>query len=104
MELVVTAVRGTRGAIKSRDAELGQVVAKYGMTLRSYGQWLQVDFWDTDRGEQQLVCTSWPTQDFVVTEWGAGNILIDRFIQKIRESSPNGTVVGQRTSGHTIAE
>jgi hypothetical protein len=104
MALVVASIRSTGGAIKSKDAELGQVIGKFGATLRSWGQYLQVDFWDTDRGEQQLVCTSWPTQDFVVTEWGAGNILIDRFIEKIRETSPNGTIVGERTAGHTIKE
>jgi hypothetical protein len=104
MDLVVAAIRASGGAIESRDPALGQIVAKTGMTLRSYGQYLQVDFWDTDRAEQQLVFTSWPTQDFVVTEWGAGNILIDRVVQKIREASPDGTIVGEQTAGHTITE
>ena len=72
------------------------------MTFRSYGQYLQIDLWDTDLGEQQCVCTSWPTQDFVVTEWGAGTILIDRFIEKLGEVSPSGTVVGTITVGHTL--
>jgi hypothetical protein len=102
--LVVAAIRDSGGSIKSKDVDLGQVVGKYGATLRSWGQFLQVDLWDTDRDEQQLVCTSWPTQDFVVTEWGAGNILIDRFIEEVRQSSPNGTIVGERTGGHTIKE
>ena len=102
IEFIVAAIRGSSGSVVSKDLERGQVVAKYGMTLRSWGQYLQVDLWDTDLGEQQCVCTSWPTQDSVVTEWGAGNITIARFIDKLAEVSPSGTVVGTMTAGHTL--
>jgi len=33
-----------------------------------------------------------------------GNILIRRFMEKIRETSPKETVVGERTGGQTIKE
>jgi hypothetical protein len=102
VDFIVEAARKTGGEVTSRDPDKGQVVAKYGMTFRSYGQYLQIDLWDTDLGEQQCVCTSWPTQDFVVTEWGAGTILIDRFIEKLGEMTPSGTVVGTITAGHTL--
>jgi hypothetical protein len=52
------------------------------------GQFLKVDLWDTDLGEQMAVCTSWPTQEFVVWEWGAGNIVISHFIDKLGEVTP----------------
>jgi hypothetical protein len=69
-------------------------LAKYGMTRRTWCQYLQIDLWDTDLGEQQCVCTSWPTQDLVFTEWGAGNITIEQFLGRLTEISPQGAVLG----------
>ena len=102
VDLVAAAIRGSGGSILSEDTDKGQVVAKYGMTRKTWAQYLQVDLWATDRGEQQAVCTSWPTQDSVITEWGAGNIVIDHVIDKLNELGTPGMIVGSTTAGHTI--
>jgi hypothetical protein len=102
MEYVVLAIRSSGGTIVSKDEEKGQVLAKYGMTRRTWGQYLQIDLWDTDLGEQQCVCTSWPTQDLVFTEWGAGNITIEQFLGRLTEISPQGAVLGPLSMGHTL--
>jgi hypothetical protein len=102
VEYILRAIKSSGGSVTSQDPSEGQVFAKYGITRRSWGQYLQVDLWDTDLGEQQCVCTSWPTQDFVLTEWGEGNRLIRRFIATLNELTPLGTVVGETTSGRTL--
>lgn len=101
VELVISAVKAVGGGITETDPDAGQIWAKFGMTFRSWGQYLQVDFWDTDLGEQQLVLSSWPTYDLTVVDWGAGNLVIDHVCDQIRELAP-GEVVGTRTTGHTI--
>jgi len=88
MEFVVSAIRSSGGSVISQDPESGQVFTN-GMTFRTWGQFLKVDLRDTDLGEQMAVCTSWPTHD-VVWEWGAGNIVINRFIDKLGEMTPEG--------------
>jgi hypothetical protein len=102
VDFVVAAIRSSRGSVVSKDPEKGQVLAKYGMSLRTWGQFLQVDLWDTDLGEQQCVCTCWPSRESVITEWGAGDITIARFLDRLTEVAPSGTVVGKVTAGRTL--
>ena len=71
--------------------------------MRSWGQYLQVDFWNTDRGEQQLVGTSWPTWESTKIDWGAGNVVLDSVFDRIKRTASEGVVVGPTTAGHTLA-
>jgi hypothetical protein len=102
INFVSKAISLSGGTIISTDLDHGQVLGKYGMTWRTYGQFLQVDLWDSESGGQWCVCTSWPTRDFVVTEWGAGFITINHFVELLGTITPVIDQSSSTTSEHDL--
>jgi hypothetical protein len=73
-----------RASLVSIDEDQHHLLAKQGMTRRSWGQWLDVEFVDVSPDGSSWHCKSWPTYSGTVSDRGAGRLLLDSFQQAIR--------------------
>ena len=62
------------------------VLAKIGMTLRSAGQWLQVELADSDHAASEWRVSSWPTLQTTLLNWGESRRLVAQFISFVKKA------------------
>jgi len=84
MDLFRMVLPEVRASLVSIDEDQHHLLAKQGMTRRSWGQWLDVEFIDESPGGSSWHCKSWPTYSGTLTDRGAGRLLLDSFQEAIR--------------------
>jgi hypothetical protein len=62
------------------DDEDHHILAKQGFTIRSWGQWLEVELVGTTSDASDWRCRSWPTWEGTLIDWGAGRRLVTAFL------------------------
>jgi hypothetical protein len=84
MELFRVVLPEVGASLVSIDEVQHCLLAKQGVTRRSWGQWLEVEFVEVNPGGSSWHCKSWPTYSGTVFDRDAGRRLLDSFQEAIR--------------------
>jgi hypothetical protein len=102
MNLFQMVLPEVRASLLSIDEDQHHLLGKQGITRRSWGQWLEVEFVDVSLSGSSWHCKSWPTYSGTLTDRGAGRLLLDSFQEAIRARQDRHGDVGDHppTSGY----
>ena len=84
LQTVETALKGINASVQWIDREDGSVLAKTGMTRRSWGQYLQVSVKDRLDGQCECLCESWPSFEGTLWDRGAGRLAIEALVDQLQ--------------------
>lgn len=87
LELLETALKGIGASAQRVDSANRSVLAKTGMSRRSWGQYIEVTVTEDGEGHSSCQCSSWPTFEGTLWDWGAGRLAIEALVNELRKQN-----------------
>jgi hypothetical protein len=87
LELLETALEGIGASVQRVDSANRSVLAKTGMSRRSWGQYIEVTVTEDGEGHSSCQCSSWPAFEATLWDWGAGRLAIEALVNELRKQN-----------------
>jgi hypothetical protein len=85
LELIEAAFKGIGASLQQVDSAQRVVLAKTGVSRRSWGQYIEVAVTEDGEGRSSCQCSSWPAFEGTLWDWGAGRLTVEALVNGLRK-------------------
>jgi hypothetical protein len=85
LELVEVTLKGIGASVQQVDSARRVVLAKTGVSRRSWGQYIEVTVTEDGEGHSSCQCSSWPAFEGTLWDWGAGRLAVEALANELQK-------------------